>query len=216
MLTAARQVRALREALAAGRRSLDPEAVHDVRVAARRLLAFLALSDLRVLRDDLRHLIRGLGRLRDLDVALGAKLGGAFDVHLRRERELATAAAARLLSLEQTAPLLSALARLPAPGRGQCERAVTATVDEVGRREGLARRAQTSEALHALRKAIRRERYVKEWLGRETRALQQRQELVGVACDLASLQRLLVEAGERRGAEVVAQGLARIVPLLSR
>lgn len=209
------QVEALRDALERGRARLDAEAVHDARVAARRLITFLALAELRVLRHDLRRLVRGLGRLRDLDVALEALPSGAFQAWLAGERKREAARVRPLLGADVEA-VLTALTNLPAPSPKAGERGLAQAREGVRQRTRAAKRAGTIEAVHALRKALRRERYVREWLGRDVEALRARQELVGVACDLASLQRLLVEAGDERGARVVQGGVERLVPLLLR
>lgn len=76
------QVRALVEHEAVARAGDDPEGVHQMRVAVRRLRAALKASsstaspDLAAVQDELRWLGGVLGRVRDLDVLLG---------HLRRQ-----------------------------------------------------------------------------------------------------------------------------------
>jgi CHAD domain-containing protein len=215
VLSVGARVDALRGAVARCRARLDADAVHDVRVAARRLLAFLAIAGLRVLRDDLRGLVRGLGRLRDLDVALEAGFGGALGAHLERARDREAAAARSLLERAPVDALLTALSTLPTPSNKAQRRALRRAIADVARLTREASRARTMESVHALRKALRRERYVREWLGLDVEALRQRQEVVGVACDLASLRRLLLEAGDEGSAAVVQAGLERLLPHLT-
>ncbi|MBL8918364.1 MAG: CHAD domain-containing protein [Myxococcaceae bacterium] len=215
MMRVTDQVEALREAIARCRARLDADAVHDARVAARRLIAFLAIAELRVLRHDLRRLVRGLGRLRDLDVALEAPLGGAFRAWLAGERRREAARVRPLLAAGVEA-VFTALTNLPAPSAKAQAQGLARARAGVGRRAREAKRVETIDAVHALRKALRRERYVREWLGLDVRALRDRQELVGVACDLASLRRLILEAGDERAAAVVQGGVDRLVPLLTR
>ncbi|MCK6439971.1 MAG: CHAD domain-containing protein, partial [Planctomycetes bacterium] len=51
------------------RDSGDREAVHTLRVATRRIDAWLQLAGIRVFRDDLRRLRHAAGKVRDIDVA---------------------------------------------------------------------------------------------------------------------------------------------------
>ena len=90
------QVRALLEQEAIAREGTDPEGVHQMRVAVRRIRAALKASDepqLDEVQDELRWLGGVLGRIRDLDVLLGHLRAQAADLS-ENER----AAAERLLS----------------------------------------------------------------------------------------------------------------------
>jgi CHAD domain-containing protein len=90
------QVRALLEQEAVAREGADPEGVHQMRVAVRRIRAALKASDepeLDELQDELRWLGGVLGRIRDLDVLLGHLRAQAADLS-----EDERAAAERLLS----------------------------------------------------------------------------------------------------------------------
>src|SRR3954471_22506158 len=90
------QVRALLEYEAVAREGADPEGVHQMRVAVRRIRAALKASDepqLEELQDELRWLGGVLGRIRDLDVLLGHLRAQAADLS-----EDERAAAERLLS----------------------------------------------------------------------------------------------------------------------
>src|SRR3954463_11355460 len=100
------QVRALLEYEAVAREGADPEGVHQMRVAVRRIRAALKASDepqLDEVQDELRWLRGGVrripdpdvppGRIRDLDVLLGHLRAQAADLS-----EDERAAAERLLS----------------------------------------------------------------------------------------------------------------------
>jgi CHAD domain-containing protein len=90
------QVRALLEYEAVAREGADPEGVHQMRVAVRRIRAALKASDepqLDEVHDELRWLGGVLGRIRDLDVLLGHLRAQAADLS-----EDERAAAERLLS----------------------------------------------------------------------------------------------------------------------
>ena len=90
------QVRVLLEQEAVAREGTDPEGVHQLRVAVRRIRAALKASDepgLDEVQDELRWLGGVLGRIRDLDVLLGHLRAQAADLS-----EDERAAAERLLS----------------------------------------------------------------------------------------------------------------------
>jgi CHAD domain-containing protein len=98
-----------------GARALDVDRVHDLRVAARRLLAALGSFDpflphrrARQVRKQLRKLLEAAGAVRDRDIALdllaatGATDEDALLARLRVERsEAARELAARLRGLEK-------------------------------------------------------------------------------------------------------------------
>ena len=71
--------------LPVAREGRDAEGAHQIRVAGRRLIVWLELSGYGVLRDDLRALVRGAGRVRDLEVLLQETLPRSFE-HWLRER----------------------------------------------------------------------------------------------------------------------------------
>jgi inorganic triphosphatase YgiF len=142
----ARHLRALRANDPGTRLGADPEALHDMRVASRRLRAALRTfgdglptRGRRTLEEELRWLRRCLGTVRDLDVQLERVAASAaaapagqrrllepFQAHLRREREtrraemLAALDSARyrnlLLGVERFA-LGGARRRPPVPAR---------------------------------------------------------------------------------------------------
>jgi hypothetical protein len=97
----------------------DPEGVHQVRVAGRRLRAYLELLGFRVLKDDLRFLVRQAGRVRDLEVALGRPLPEGFREHLRAELAEARRSLVALLRSPWMGTLLRALRHLPPWTKGR-------------------------------------------------------------------------------------------------
>jgi CHAD domain-containing protein len=100
----------------------DPEGVHQVRVAGRRLRAYLDLLGFRVLKDDLRFLVRQAGRVRDLEVALGGPLPQGFRGHLRAELAEARRSLVALLRSPWMGALLRALRHLPPLDKGRARK----------------------------------------------------------------------------------------------
>lgn len=96
----------------------DLEGVHQVRVAARRLRAYVELLGWRVLRDDLSRLSRGTSRVRDLEVALSHPLPPGFRDNLKESLVRTRRALPELLASSWTEALLRALAILPLCRRG--------------------------------------------------------------------------------------------------
>ena len=178
-------------------RGEDPEGVHQVRVAAGRLAAWLALARRRVLRDDLSWLRRTLGPVRDLDVLISAHRSAAWLPVLEREREERRKALREALRAEggRFAGLVAALRDLP-PVEGSRAR---------GGLEHLRRRLEragealgddpTLEALHRVRRRLRRLRYGYEWLGEKRPDLEELQAAFGELNDLAIAHRRLVASG---------------------
>ncbi|MBL8938023.1 MAG: CHAD domain-containing protein [Archangium sp.] len=210
MLTLAGETRALGRLVTRCRLGGSAEDVHELRATARRLEVYLRLLEWRVLRADLHRLTRALGPLRDCDVASEAKAGAGFErwLALRRERESERVRA--LLQAPRVAALLTALEALPSL-RARTAKRVTRTLE--------ARAAQaigsSFEALHEARRATRRARLARAWLGEDVTSLKQRQQLMGVVCDLSCVSRLLREFGDERGASVCARGVERLVGCFS-
>lgn len=211
------RVEELRRWLAAARDGLSSEAVHEVRVTGRRLRAFLTLGEHHVLVDDLRWLVGSLGRLRDLDVALELPVAapGPFQAWLVAERRAEAEHAADLLEHPRVDALVMALRQVPRVSKRRAHRALERLDAKLTVAQETARRDVTIESLHELRKAVRRTRYALEWLGEDESALQRTQALVGEACDLKLLQRLLLEFGHPAAARCVERGLELVVPALA-
>src|SRR5438034_10788771 len=72
-----KNIQALEDAVVRARAAEDPDAIHDLRVASRRLSVFLRVGDVLVPRGCLRRIVRDLrglrrraGRARDLEVQI--------------------------------------------------------------------------------------------------------------------------------------------------
>lgn len=208
-MQATEQLVELRRQLETARAHLSVDAVHEVRVVGRRLHVFLLLCRLPVLVDDLRWLVGALGPVRDLDVALGLMPGkqGAFHDWLTTRREAATAGALAVVRHRRVDALVRALAVLPALTARQATPAFRRLEERLARAWRVGRRERTVEALHDVRKAVRRARYALEWLGRDAEGLRETQGVLGEVCDLSLLQRLLAEAGAPAAVDHVDRAL---------
>lgn len=177
----------LRKHVEAVRRE-DPEGIHDMRVASRRLRA--ALSELRAflenrqrktLLEQARRVTRLLGRPREMDVTLGilekhraectehaARLNGAID-RLQSERSALSAACAEAVTVTESLELDEALLALLDPERvkdrdlfevapKQLKRRLRELTEEYLRWRASGERAQ----LHRVRIAFKKFRYVCE------------------------------------------------------
>ncbi|MFN4232314.1 CHAD domain-containing protein [Thermus sp.] len=183
----------------------DPEGVHQVRVAARRLRAYLDLLGFRVLQDDLKRLLRGTGRVRDLEVALAKEtLPEGFRDFLERELKKARARLPDLLASPWTEALLRALAALPPLGERTATRGLSRLAKRLQKRFRDLRENPSPEALHAYRRALRRLRYAKEFLGLSTREEKKLQEELGSFQDgmvlLGLLREYLLEVSDEEAA----------------
>lgn len=192
-------------------------AVHDARVAGRRLRA---AGDLWVptepgwkrLRRRLKRLVGALGRLRDFDVALGLLRRGTAADRLERRtlsgalRELRTAERARVagrINVERLGRRFGRLnpPRFPLPGPA----ALTPRYERI---LALLAKARTPEEAHQVRREVRKLRYAHETLKsayvpadfeRAARALRRIQRAAGAWQDRCVLRALLKESGlERR------------------
>ncbi len=172
----------------------DPEGVHQVRVAARRLRVYLDLLGYRVLRDDLRRLARGTGRVRDLEVVLGrGPFPEGFQSFLERELAAARSRLPDLLASPWTEVLLRALATLPPLQERAAFQRLSRLEKGLRKRLELLKRDPSPEAFHAYRKALRRLRYAKEFLGLPAKEEKRLQDRLGEVQDLEVLLALLRE-----------------------
>ncbi|GEM87099.1 CHAD domain-containing protein [Meiothermus granaticius] len=176
----------------------DPEGVHQVRVAVRRLRVWLELAGMRVLEDDLAWLVRGAGKVRDLEVLLGQPgLPQPF-----REWGLEQLGAARLelvplLESPRLKGLLRALALLPPLEETTAKARLPRFGERAAQRAREWEQQGTFETLHALRRALRKLRYAREWLGLSTEGVKKLQEALGAVGDLTFILHYLTlfEAG---------------------
>ncbi|MCU0695088.1 MAG: CHAD domain-containing protein [Myxococcaceae bacterium] len=222
-LTLTPQLEHLRASVEAARATLEPEAIHQARVASRRLRVFLTLGGVHVLRDDLRWLARALSRLRDLDVAMAERFGGDFGRWLTAQHEVARRAATDVLQHPRLDGVLRALSFVgPVPKRLALERRslLVDAVETAWIDLRKASRAGALEALHRVRRRARSARYASEWLGAEPGPFRRLQEAAGAACDVMALGALVreYEAATNRasptGLQLDAVVVARFVPAL--
>lgn len=178
-------------------RGEDAEGVHQVRVCAGRLAAWLALGRRRILWDDLSWLRRILGPVRDLDVLISAHRSAPWlpaleREHRERRRELVAALRDRggrfaglVAALRVSRPIEAERARA---GLEHLRRRLARAGEEL---EGDA----DLEALHRVRRRLRRLRYGSEWLGERRGDLEELQQAFGDLNDLAIAHRRLVASG---------------------
>jgi CHAD domain-containing protein len=189
----------LRHHLPIAREGSDPEGVHQVRVAGRRLRVWLELAGLGVLEDDLAWLVRGAAQVRDLEVLLSDRQPEAFARWLRKELEAARAAFVPMLDSPRMAGLLRALSSLPPIPTPEAQARLPRFERRVWRRAAAWSKEDTLEALHDVRRALRRLRYAREWLEHDTDDLKQLQDALGQVGDLSFtlsyLQRFEQEGG---------------------
>jgi len=181
------QLSAWRGLLPAVRAGEDAEALHQLRVTGRRMIAVLRVLEAAPvagalgLRRRVQALVRGCGAARDLDVQL-AEIAAAFDPgaaaqfavlreRLERRRRQARARMLRLLDGPRATALLAALDRLAeAPPRSRRPRTIAVAARElIRRRYRRARRAARQlgsepslDNCHALRLEAKKLRYVAE------------------------------------------------------
>ncbi len=207
------------------RDSFEPEAIHQVRVAGRRVKVWLRLAGYEALHHDLRWLIRGLGPLRDLDVLLDSPLAndGAFGRWLRAEHTAAKASAKTLLNHARLEGLLRALRSTGSAPRRQALEAAAGLATRAERQWQTftsQRLAAPSEALfdqvHAVRRAARQARYAAEWTGADPDSFRAVQEAVGPVCDLVALRAQLMSFGAAADQRFVDGAIRRALKALHR
>lgn len=183
--------KAYRQALRRCRRRPDEEAVHDLRVETRRLLAVLQLAkaaapDAKVkkLRRHLRRRLKALSRLRDLHVQLGLlapatrRTPGLHPLRAALEAEAARLADRQARSFRSLRPgrerrrlarvLRAVAARTATPRRDRAAAAALRAALARAAARAESRRAAVDaarpETLHRLRVALKRQRYMAEAL----------------------------------------------------
>jgi CHAD domain-containing protein len=192
MIEATPWLSALRDHMAASADRGDPEDIHDLRVATRRLNAWLKLGRIHPLQDDLAWLRDAAGAVRDPDVVLVMKPEAAFarwlgQLRSARHQDLRTAltserARALVLALESMAGIERRLARRSVPRLAK---------HALERGREFEAKPDDPERFHALRRAVRSLRYALEWLDQKTGAFRNFQEVSGLAADQALAQRML-------------------------
>jgi CHAD domain-containing protein len=165
---------------------VDPEGVHQMRVAIARLRVWLALGGWRVLDDDLRWVRDRMAPVRDLDVQLTHDPPPDWAATLRRRRALVERELRSMLDGERLPSLLLALSYLPPVPPDKARSMLPRMARRALRRARTAERhASDLKALHRLRCAVRRLRFALEWLDVDTADLVKAQDALGDACDLS-------------------------------
>ncbi|QDU67239.1 CHAD domain-containing protein [Engelhardtia mirabilis] len=203
----------LRGHLPAALEGLDPEGVHQLRVAARRIAVWLELAERRTLAGDLHWLRKVAGEVRDLDVLMMQPLPERLGSELAARRDGARRELVDELESTRLTGLLAALENLSALSARSAADGVARLVDVVRRRgEQVDRERKSSRAqrrrLHALRRALRRLRYAREWLGENDPALKRLQTALGELNDLEQLRRRLGLLDDRQQLDDFARELA--------
>lgn len=176
----------LLEHLPIAREGQNPEGVHQVRVAVRRLRVWLRLAGMRVLENDLAWLVRAAGEVRDLEVLLQhPDLPKAFRSWAELRLKEARTAFVPLLDSPRLAGLLQALTILPPLDEKVARSRLAGFMQQVERRAREWRSEDSIEHLHALRRALRRLRYALEWLEQDSDAIKALQEIFGQVGDLS-------------------------------
>lgn len=187
--------------LAAARATPSADDVHDLRVSAARLIAWLEIGGRRSLRDDLRWLRRAAGEVRDLDVILERHSATEWGAVLHHERAARARTFAELAASPRVEGLITGLRCVPVPD-------ADAARSRVGKLEERLSKAGTklesdpfeAESLHRLRRRARRLRYAYEWLGDDAKPLATLQERLGELQNLAVEDRHLSEHESDDGA----------------
>jgi CHAD domain-containing protein len=191
-----------------------PEAIHQVRVATRRLRCALELLGRRALIDDVRALCRDLGPARDLHLMEAMP---PLRPWARTQMGQAQADVVNRLASARTRGLLDALRALPAEELesawsrlARMERRLLRALDQRH-----AASAETwAEATHRVRRLVRRLRYAREALGLASPELEAAQEALGSFCDVLAVRRLIVRWAAETGVDARA-AVARLDAALS-
>jgi len=213
---------ALRRAADLLRVGEDTEGVHALRVTCRRLRVGLDLVEVRPLRDDLNAIIRGCGLLRDLDVLIEMRgVPEALVAWAVRRRTEERRRALALVGDARFRGMVRAFRSLPDPDPGQAEAGVPKHARRVARaarrfvREDVTGAAEDAphatvhllfelpalHHAHALRRALRKLRYAREWAGLDTRGLAEAQDRFGALSDQTLLLRCAL-AWEHAGGRI--------------
>ncbi len=167
----------------------DPEGVHQLRVACRRLDAWLRLGRRRVLRADLGWLRRAAGEVRDLDVLLERSEMAPVADFLAERRAQARIGLLAALDHPRCQALVQALGLLPGPDRDTAAEVLQSFAERTRRAGRKAERpaepAEQIERLHSLRRALRQWRYALEWCEGHTKPLRALQQELGALGDAA-------------------------------
>jgi len=163
-------------------RSQHPDAIHGVRVTARRLREYCLVMKRRRLVRHLTWLIRKLGPMRDLDVAGSVRHSKSKAHWLADERVEEAHRVLATLRSPKTQRLVSALGDLPALRKKQTTKRMRRLERNVNSQD---RDLRQVEDVHSLRRTLRHLRYCREWAGLDVKPLQVLQARLGKIIDLA-------------------------------
>jgi CHAD domain-containing protein len=212
--------RRLRAAIVVARRGQDPEGVHQVRVACRRLTAWLDLGRRRVGRDDLKWLRDAAGPVRDLDVLLERDVPPAMKRWLESEWKKARPALEKALDDPRALATVRLFENM-GPLRAE-ELSMAALLDKANKAlAGVDRKAADPEQLHLLRRKLRPVRYALEWQKEDATPIVEAQEALGALSDAVILHRMTAKWGKdparERELETELRELARAaIPMLPK
>lgn len=174
----------------------DAKGVHQLRVSARRLRVWLSFKGHASLQKELSWLCGELAALRDVEI-FSEVLTAAVEAALRAR---ATQTAIEALESPRWAALREALEQVRAPKKARAKRACSKLALKLEKNRA-ALPSHDGAALHSLRRAVRRVRYAREWLGLDTAELAAEQDRLGAVCDLLALKAF----AKSQRAEVPAQ-----------
>jgi CHAD domain-containing protein len=182
-----RWLRHLKRHLKVARLGIDPEGVHQVRVATRRVDAWLVLGGWRVFRDDLRWLRDRASAVRDIDVLLLRKgLPRSLKPPLMARKRQFHAEFILACDDPRLAALMVGLTAIHPIDEAEARKHVHSLFERVFEcGKELEENGLTIEAMHRLRRALRRLRYGLEFLEKSTAPLKRLQEMLGNLNDLA-------------------------------
>jgi CHAD domain-containing protein len=181
-----RWLRHLKRYLKVARSGIDPDGVHQVRVATRRIDAWLMLGGWHVFRDDLRWLRQRASAVRDIDALLERPgLPRTLRSPLMNLKHKAQAEFADACDDTRLAALMVGLASIRpiklSETKKRLHRISEAVVKAGEAAEG---NGNDLELLHRLRRALRRLRYGLEFFGASTTTIKRLQETLGNINDL--------------------------------
>ena len=168
--------------VAIAKRGVDPEGVHQLRVAVAHIRVWLELGRWTVLHDDLRWLREQAAPVRDLDVQLGHEMPAAYAEVLRAERDRAHHELLVALRESRFASLVAALEVLP-PLRTRRVRKGVARSARRTLATGRKLPRDSHACVHAVRRSVRRVRFALEWLGEPLEDVAGLQDALGEFCD---------------------------------
>lgn len=206
-------IRRLGDAIELTLEGSDPEGVHQVRAAARRLRVWLELGGHTALTEDLRHLCRALGPLRDLHL-LGElpELRSWHDQRAQAELHQVV----RLLRSPRTVGLLEALSAMEWPSAHDAQKRLRRYHQRVKASLKAYRHAARTErfaAAHRLRRDARALRFALDWLGRDSLSAHHLTAALGDVCDAVALSRVL---GQWAASEHQTVELSKVLEQLDR